>query len=176
MTIKKLCFVGCLCLSVFQGFGQADIFDAARSGTIEDVKALMAINSDTINAVDEKGYCPLTLACYKGNEDVALFLASKVKDIDGNSDYGTPLMAAVYKNRPLIVEKLLGLKANPNAADVNGTTPLHYAIIFRNEKIIRLLVDADADVNLKDKRGKSAKDYAAMTQNDTIIKIIKKEK
>ncbi|WP_298903372.1 ankyrin repeat domain-containing protein [uncultured Psychroserpens sp.] len=162
--------------SVFHGLAQRDIFDVARSGTITDVKALMAINADTINAFDSNGYCPLTLACYKGNEDVALFLAAKVKDIDGNSNYGTPLMAAVYKNRPVIVERLLELKANPDSADANGTTPLHYAIIFRNEKIIKLLMDADADINFKDKRGKNAKDYAMMTQNDTIIKLIKKEK
>ncbi|WP_298758459.1 ankyrin repeat domain-containing protein [uncultured Psychroserpens sp.] len=176
MNIKKFCLIYCLFLSVFHGFAQKNIFDVARSGTVTDVKTLMAINLDTINAVDSNGYCPLTLACYKGNEKVALFLASNVEDIDGNSDYGTPLMAAVYKNRPLIVKHLLKLKANPNSADVNGTTPLHYAIIFRNEEIIKLLMDANADIYFKDNRGKNAKDYAAMTQNDTIIKLINKEK
>lgn len=155
-------------------FSQDNIFDVARTGSVDDVKALMAINPDTINIANAEGYVPLTLACYKGNKDVALFLASRVKDIDGNSDYGTPLMAAVYKNRPEIVEELLRLKANPNLSDVNGTTPLHYAIIFRNEPIIKLLMDAEADVDFKDNRGNSAKEYAAMTQNEAIIKLINK--
>ena len=174
MKIKQFCLINCLLVTFFS-FAQKDIFDVARTGTIEDVKALMEINSDTINVVNEKGFVPLTLSCYNGNTEVALFLATMVKDIDGNSDYGTPLMAAVYKNRPVIVERLLELNANPNLADVNGTTPLHYAIIFRNEKIIKLLMDAKADVDFIDNRGNSAKNYAAMTNNESIIDLINKK-
>ena len=162
-------------LLCFVSYGQKNIFDVARSGTIEDVKELMAINSDTINAVNSNGYLPLTLACYRGNEDVAIYLASRVKHIDGTSDYGTPLMAAVYKNKPVIVEQLLKLNANSNFADANGTTPLHYAIILRSEPIIKLLMEANADVNYKDNRGNTALDYAAMTQNETIIQLINKK-
>lgn len=159
----------------FFSYSQKNIFDVARSGTVEDVKDLMAINADTINAIDANGHLPLTLACYKGKEDVAVYLASHVKNIDGVSDYGTPLMAAVYKNRPMIVEHLLTLNANANIADANGTTPLHYAIILRSESIIKLLMEADADVNFKDKRGNNAIDYAAMTQNESIIQLINKK-
>ena len=174
LIFKQLCLIGVLLMSLLS-FSQDHIFDVARAGTVDDVKALMAINPDTINMANSEGYVPLTLACYKGNKDVALFLASKVKNIDGNSDYGTPLMAAVYKNKIEIVEGLLKLKANPNLADVNGTTPLHYAIIFRNEPIIELLMGAKADVDFKDNRGNSAKEYAAMTKNESIIKLINKK-
>nr|WP_321223117.1 ankyrin repeat domain-containing protein [uncultured Psychroserpens sp.] len=174
MNIKQFCLISCLLATSFT-FAQKDIFDVARSGTIDEVKALMAINADTINVANKEGYVPLTLSCYKGNTEVALYLATKVKDVDGNSNYGTPLMAAVYKNRPIIVERLLQLDANPNLADVNGTTPLHYAIIFRNEKLIKLLMDAEADVDFKDKRGNSAKNYAAMTNNESIIALINKK-
>jgi len=162
-------------LTSFFCYAQENIFDVARTGSVEDVKVLMSINSDTINSVNSNGYLPLTLACYRGNDDVAIYLASHVKHIDGTSDYGTPLMAAVYKNRPTIVEHLLKLKANPNAADVNGTTPLHYAIILRSEEIIKLLMEANADVNFKDNRGNTAIDYAAMTQNESIIQLINKK-
>lgn len=168
----SLCFF--LLISFFS-YSQKSIFDVARSGSIEDVKLLMSINSDTINSVNSNGYLPLTLACYRGNDDVAIYLASHVKHIDGTSEYGTPLMAAVYKNKPIIVEHLLKLKANANFADANGTTPLHYAIILRSEPIIKLLMEANADVNFKDNRGNTAKDYAAMTQNETIIQLINKK-
>lgn len=156
----------------FLSYSQKNIFDVARSGSVEEVKMLMSINADTINSVDSHGYLPLTLACYRGNDDVAMYLASHVKHIDGTSDYGTPLMAAVYKNNTAIVEHLLKLKANPNFADANGTTPLHYAIILRSEPIIKLLMEVNADVNFKDNRGNTAKDYAAMTQNESIIQLI----
>lgn len=173
-NIKKVSLFLFLLVSVLS-YSQENIFDVARSGTIEDVKRLMAINPDTINIADINGYLPLTLACYKGNNEVAIFLAPKVKNIDGTSDYGTPLMAAVYKNRTAIVKQLLELNANPNFADANGTTALHYAIILRNEQIIKLLIDANADVNFKDNRGNTAKDYAAMTQKETIIELINKK-
>lgn len=159
----------------FLCYSQKNIFDVARSGTIEDVKRLMEINPDTINVVSKNGYLPLTLACYRGNNEVAIFLASHVKDIDGSSDYGTPLMAAVYKNKPVIVKHLLKLKANVNFADANGTTPLHYAIILRSEPIIKLLMEANADVIFKDNRGNNAIDYASMTQNESIIQLINKK-
>ncbi|WP_299224496.1 ankyrin repeat domain-containing protein [uncultured Psychroserpens sp.] len=169
-------FILFLCtLSSLISYSQNDVFDVARFGTLEEVKMLMAVNPDTINSIDNNGFMPLTLACYKGNEDVALFLASHVKDIDGNSKYGTPLMAAVYKKRPKVVEHLLKLRANPNVADVNGTTPLHYAIILRNEPIIKLLIKAEADVDFKDNRGNTAKDYAAMTKNESIIELVNKK-
>lgn len=174
MFITKLGNLGFFLLMSLLCYGQKNIFDIARFGSVEDVKRLMTINADTINAIDTNGYLPLTLACYRENDDVAIFLASRVKQIDGTSEYGTPLMAAVYKNRPNIVEHLLNLNANPNAADVNGTTPLHYAIILRSEKLIKLLMDAKADVNFKDHRGNSAIDYAAMTQNESIIKLVNK--
>lgn len=174
MNIKQVCLIGTLLLTLVS-FSQNNIFDVARTGTVDSVKALMAINPDTINVSNSEGYMPLTLACYRGNKDVALFLASKVKNIDGNSNYGTPLMAAVYKNKIDIVKGLLKLKANPNLADVNGTTPLHYAIIFRNEPIIELLLGANADVDFEDNRGNSAKAYAAMTKNESIINLINKK-
>ncbi len=174
LKIKQFCIIVLLFVSAL-AFAQDDIFDVARTGTVKDVKALMVINPDTINAVNPKGFVPLTLACYRGNTDVALFLASRVKDIDGNSDYGTPLMAAVFKKQTKIVKGLLELDANPNLADVNGTTPLHYAIIFRSESIIKLLIDANADVEFKDNRGNSAREYAAMTNDETIINLINKK-
>ena len=173
-NLKKVSLYFFLMVS-FLCYSQNNIFDVARSGTIEDVKKLMSINPDTINVADTNGYLPLTLACYRGNNDVAIFLASHVKDIDGTSDYGTPLMAAVYKNRPEIVKHLLKLKADANFADANGTTPLHYAIILRSEQIIELLMEANADATFKDNRGNNAQDYASMTKNETIIKLVNKK-
>src|SRR5690606_8365153 len=164
MNLKFLFLLGSLLLPLMM-FSQKSIFDVARSGSVEDLKALISINHDTINAINEHGYSPLTLATYNGNDVVALYLVDIVENVNGNSKYGTPLAAAVFKGRTDIVKALLNARANPNIADANGSTPLHYAIIIRDEDMIKMLVEAKADVNFEDKRGKSALDYAEMTKN-----------
>ena len=171
MSLKYLFLSGSLLLS-FMMFSQKNIFDVARSGSVEDLKALITINADTINTVNEQGYTLSTLAAYNANDAVALYLVDKVKDINGNSKYGTPLAAAVFKGRTDIVKALLNADANPNIADTNGSTPLHYAIIIRNEDMIKMLVAAKADINFEDKRGNSALDYAEMTKNENIILLL----
>jgi len=171
IKLKHVFLTYCLAMSTM-AFTQKSIFDIARSGSVNDVKHLMQINPDTINSIAASGYSPLILACYNGNTQVAQFLAEHVTNINGTSKYGTPLMAAVYKNDSIITQKLLQLKANPNTADVNGTTPLHYAVIARNNALIKLLIAAGARTDAKDNRGNTAKDYALMTKSASIIEII----
>ena len=161
-------------INVYNAYAQKDIFELARYGSVDEVKALMNINADTINVSNGRGYLPLTLACYNGNVDVAEFLASKVKNIDGLSSFGTPLMAAAYKNQIQIVKVLLKHKANTNYADANGTTALHYAVINRSAIVVEELLKAGADKKLKDNRGKTALDYAELTEEKEIIELLKK--
>ena len=171
MNLKHILLAGFFFTSVI-AFAQNDIFNVARSGSVDDVMALMAINHDTINTANDKGFMPLTLACYNGNEAVGLFLIDQVKDINGDSKYGTPLMATVFRNHVPLTRALLEHGANPNIADVNKTTPLHYAVLNKNETIIALLIDAKADITLKDSRGKTALDYALMDSNTKIIELL----
>lgn len=157
------------------GFAQKDIFDLARFGAINDIEALMKINIDTINSVNDMGYIPLTLACYSGNENVAIFLAKHTKNINHNQNNGTALMAAVFRNRLAVAELLLQRGANPNLSDANGTTPLHYAVIAQNKELIALLIEYKAEKYTMDNKGKSAFDYALMSKNNEIISIFDKK-
>jgi uncharacterized protein len=108
--------------------GTKDVFNVARSGTVAEMQALMAMNKDTINAVNPMGFTPLILACYRGNAPVAEFLAGKVKNIDYSSSSGTALAASAVKGNLALVKVLLENKANPNIADGQGMTPLLYAV------------------------------------------------
>jgi ankyrin repeat protein len=163
-----------LLLVFFQtGFSQQDIFDVARKGTVEEVKLIMKQNPEAINLVNEAGYSPLILACYKGNVAVASFLIKNVKDINGNSSMGTPLMAAVVKGNKEIVQVLLDNKANTNITDPSGTTALIYATIFKHFDIVEMLIKASADLDLKDIRGNSAVDYAKISQDEKLMQLFK---
>ena len=115
----------------------------------------------------------MILACYRGNIEVAQFLIENVKDINYNSDMGTALMAATYKNQPELVKSLLKKKANPNAIDANGTTALLLAVQFKNTALVKLLLEYNADKTIKDNKGKTAFEYAVFSQNEQIINLLK---
>lgn len=161
-------------LFLFQlGFSQTDIFDIARKGTVEEVIYAMKQNPDIINSLNDQGYSPLILASYRGNTTVAKFLIQKVKDVNGNSPMGTPLMAAVVKGNEEIVTALLDNNANPNLTDAHGTTALIYAVQFKNPVILKILLSHNADKSKIDDKGKTAFEYAVFSNNDEIINLLK---
>ncbi|MCY1240479.1 Ankyrin repeats (3 copies) [compost metagenome] len=169
---KTTLFIFLLFLSL-NAFSQKDIFNAARTGTVDEVKALMKVNPGCINELSPEGYSPLILACYRGNIEVAQFLMQQVKDINTASGMGTALMAATVKGNVEIVKKLLENKADPNIRDSNGTTALIYAAIFKKYEIADFLIKAKADPAIKDNRGNSAIDYAVLANDDKLIQILK---
>ena len=153
-------------------YSQNNIFDLARTGSLDEVINVYENNPDVINYTNKEGYSPLILACYHGNDEVAKFLINKVEDINGSSDFGTPLMAAVVKGNRILVKLLLDKKADTNIADINGTTALHYAVLFKNSEIIKLLMKSNANINQKDHRNQSAMDYALLNKDKEIINLL----
>lgn len=152
-----------------QIYSQSDIFDASRKGQLNEVISIYSKTPDAINLNNAEGYSPLILACYHDNEEVVRFLVDKVSDINGTSNYGTTLMAAVVKGNLNIIEMLLTNKADPDIADSNGTTAMHYAVMFKNYEAVKLLIEANANLKIMDNRGQSALDYA-VKQNDKKLK------
>jgi uncharacterized protein len=150
-----------------------DVFDTARSGTVEQMKALEAKNKDTINAKNAMGFTPMILAVYRGNTPVAEYLAPRVNNINYNSSNGTALAAAAIKGQIALSELLLKNGANPNLADANGATPLVYAVQFENKELVALLLKYKADKLYKDNEGKTPYDHAIFGNNQEIINLLK---
>lgn len=153
-------------------FSQSDIFEVCRTGSLPELKEIYAESPTRINQINLEGYMPLTIACYHDREELVLFLVDKVQNINGNSKYGTPLMAAVVKGYSNIVDILLRHNANVNIPDKNGTLPIHYAVMFNQYSIIEMLINSDANINLKDNRGNSALDYANIINDEKILKLL----
>lgn len=160
-------------ISTLNVLSQNDVFNIARSGTVEDLKTVMKSNPDIINTTNADGYSPLILACYRGNLEVAEFLIKNIKDINYTTPMGTALMAATVKKETQLVQLLLENKANPNITDANGTTALIYATIFKSYDIAQLLIKYNGDNAHKDSRGNSAVDYAILADDDKLIQILK---
>ncbi|MFS4430476.1 ankyrin repeat domain-containing protein [Chryseobacterium sp. S90] len=149
------------------------IFDIARSGTVPEVQELMKQNPDVINQLNENGFSPLILACYRGNIPIAEFLITRVKNMNYASGEGTALTASVFKGDKNLTQKLLANKADPNVANSSGVTPLIYAVQSQNKEMVELLLKNKANKTLSDKQGKTVFEYALFTKNQDIINLLK---
>ncbi|MCP1298169.1 ankyrin repeat domain-containing protein [Chryseobacterium sp. S0630] len=149
------------------------IFDIARSGTVTEVQDLMKQNPDVINQINENGFSPLILACYRGNTPVAEFLIPRVKNRNYASGEGTALTASVFKGDKNLTQKLLQNKADPNVGNSSGVTPLIYAVQSQNKEMVELLLKNKANKTLSDKQGKTVFEYALFSKNQDIINLLK---
>ena len=149
------------------------IFDIARTGTVAEVTELMKQNPDIINQVNENGFSPLILACYRGNTEVAKYLIDHVKDLNYKSKEGTALAGLAVKYNKDLVEHLLKKKTDPNIADATGYTPLFWAVKFGNKELVELLLQYKADKTKKDSMGMTPFEYALKTNHKEIINLLK---
>jgi len=149
------------------------IFDIARSGTVAEVQELMKQNPDVINQINENGFSPLILACYRGNTTVADFLIDNVKDVNYKSREGTALAGLAIKYNKDLVEHLLKKKADPDIADATGYTPLFWAVKAGNKDLVQQLLTYKADKTKKDSMGMTPFEYALQTNNKEIINLLK---
>lgn len=156
-----------------QSAGSKSIFDVARSGSLTEASALVQQNPKVVNEINDAGYSPLILACYRGNTEVAKFLINNGADLNYNNSMGTALMAAVVKSNDEIVNLLLGKNVDVNQKDSNGTNALIYAVQFKNTLLVKLLLEKKADKTHVDSNGKTAFEYAVFAGNQEIINLLK---
>ncbi len=152
---------------------QKSIFDVARSGTLQEIEQLYSQNKNCINEINENGFSPLILACYKGNSEIAKFLIEKKSNIDYVSDEGTALMAAIVRRKNELVKLLLENGANPNLSNLQKTTALMYAVQFKNIESVKLLLQYKADKTIVNKDQKTAFEIAVFTNDEEIINLLK---
>ena len=150
-----------------------DVFEVARKGTVSQAEAIVKANPKAFNVINENGFSPLILACYRGNNEVAKFIISQGADINAKSDMGSALMACTVKGNDEIAQFLIANKADLNLVDNQGTTALMYAVQFKNTAIIKLLLANNANKDLKDNKGKTAFEYAVFSNDEAIINLLK---
>ena len=150
-----------------------DVFEVARKGTVRQAEAIVKANPKAFNVINENGFSPLILACYRGNNEVAKFIISQGADINAKSDMGSALMACIVKGNNEIAQFLIANKVDLNLVDNQGTTALMYAVQFKNTAIIKLLLANNANKDLKDNKGKTAFEYAVFSNDEAIINLLK---
>lgn len=150
-----------------------DVFEVARKGTVSQAEAIVKANPKAFNVINENGFSPLILACYRGNNEVAKFIITQGADINAKSDMGSALMACIVKGNNEIAQFLIANKADLNLVDNQGTTALMYAVQFKNTAIMKLLLANNANKDLKDNKGKTAFEYAVFSNDEAIINLLK---
>lgn len=150
-----------------------NVFDIGRKGTVEQAKEKVKENLNCFNVVNEEGYTPFLLACYRYNNDVAKYLMEIGCDVNSKSKFGTPLMACIVKSNNQIAKELIYKKVDLDFSDLSGMTALIYATNFKNYEIVSALVKGGANIDYKDGKGKSALDYAILMDDDLLIELLK---
>lgn len=153
--------------------GSNAIYDIARKGTTTEAMAVIKQFPEALNSVNADGFSPLILACYRGNNDVALWLIDRGANVNMMSPMGTALLAAVVKGNTPVAQKLLQRNADPNLTDKSGNTALIYAVKFQHADLVALLLQYKADKSLLDNMQKSAFEYATFSGNKSIIELLK---
>lgn len=148
-----------------------DVFDAARTGDIAQLRVLQRIKSDTLESVNENGFCPLLLATYRNQHKTVKFLIKQKVNVNQNSQEGTPIIAAAFKNNLGIAKMLLNNGAEVNAQGHDGATALIFATQNSNKKMILFLLKNHANPKLSDTSGKTAIQYSKLSK-DPEIQII----
>lgn len=104
------------------------IHEAARSGTLQQVRKILRNVQQNVDELDEEGCSALHIACVQKRFDIARYLIQKGADVNQDDDTGsTPLHYAVQSGDASFVRFLLSRHANPEFENDEGRKPFYYA-------------------------------------------------
>ncbi len=142
------------------------LYEALACGQTKIVQDYMEKDVSQLNQPAPDGFPPLSLACYFGHQDLAIYLLELGADVNAVATNGTniqALHAAVARNNTVLCKLLLEQGANVNAKQTQGVTALHSAVHRGSLELVKLLVSYQADTSAK------------MDNGDTPITIAKRE-
>jgi ankyrin repeat protein/L-ascorbate metabolism protein UlaG (beta-lactamase superfamily) len=169
--IKRILLIVALAAPMMAAYACAsEIHDAVRAGNVEQVRALLAANSDLINDRDTAQSLPLHLAAYYGNTDIIELLLAKGADINiGDRENTSPLTIAAMLNRMEAVRLLTERGAEITARDINGEIPLICATRRANLEMVRFLIEHGAPIGDTSALGSNCLLIAASVGADSLV-------
>ncbi|XP_067164804.1 ankyrin repeat domain-containing protein 7-like [Apteryx mantelli] len=123
---------------------------AAASGDLAQVRRPWWLPRLGINRRDKAKQTPLHLACANGHSEVVSYLVGNKCKLDPRDNFKrSPLMKAVQCQQEECVAILLAHGADPNLANVNGSTALHLAAIAPNTSLAGQLLEHNARIDAR---------------------------
>ena len=164
-----------------------NIFEAAKSGSVEDVKYFVETLGIDVNAKNEDGWTPLHIAAYSHNSlEMLQLLVAQGADAHVINNKGETLLHTVagrggvledYSFQDVKIEflkYLVSLGIDVNVKDEEGETLLHHAVLHDSDvEVLRYLVSQGADAKAKTKKGWTLlHSVAAYEPSEEILKYI----
>ena len=147
-----------LALPLHAGSNDYKLLNAAKTGDLAQVKALVEAGNVEVNVIDFFQNSALLMAVDNKHLVVAEYLLQHGADIQLDNKYGyTPLMQAVMRNDSKMVNMLLDKGAKIDQKNFyTELTPLMMAVDNGSMEMVELLLARKANLNLQDERGRSA--------------------
>lgn len=145
-----------------QGLDGVNFVKAVRESDGDAALPLITSRPNVVNARDDKGDTPLTVAVARRDDSWTFFLLGKGADPDMAARNGdTPLIIAARVGYVGGADGLLARNAKVDLANRMGETALIVAVQQRQRDIVKLLLDYGANPDKTDNAaGYSARDYA----------------
>jgi len=137
-------------------FGNTPLYNAAINGHIEIVKYLVSQGADVNARNKAQLLCPVGIAIWKANFEIAEFLVSKGAILETRPSFNSLRSSSKALDNAEVIRKinlLVSLGGDVNAKDNNvGFTALHAEVQRggRSVEIFKCLISHGADVNAKD--------------------------
>jgi uncharacterized protein len=139
------------------------IYEAACTGEMGIVMALLAERPETLNRSSADGFSLLGYSCFFNQPAIARYLIDEGADpnqASANAFKVTPLHSACAIASFPLAHLLLDNGADANARQQGGVTPLHSAAHHGATELVRLLFENGADVHARTDSGETALSFA----------------
>jgi len=154
---------------------RTDLSDAAQSGDLARLRALLDHNRSFASMPDEQGYTPLHYAAYFGHLEAARYLlgiGAELTAITLDPLRSQPLHAAASSGNAGVAALLLESGADPNVEQTGQWTPLHSAAAGGHAAIVSMLLGRGADALRKSASGATPRDLAAERGHSACVDIL----
>jgi ankyrin repeat protein len=151
----------------------AEIHEAAKSGDLARVQALIDQVPGLAYVTDETGRTPLHWACRGVHIDVVKYLIGRGADVNVRDNAGiTPLHSVASRGHVEAVRILIEKRARLEAVTSGGATPLHLAAANGHMEIAALLAEKGAPLHVRDDKDDTPLHSAASANHWEIVELL----
>jgi ankyrin repeat protein len=152
--------------------GETAIFSAARKGTVESVKYLVASGAN-VNYKNKLNRTPLLIAAWNDSVDIVKYLYRIGSDVTIVDNFGmNALIASTWIDSIEVVKYLIETGLDINYVDENNQSVLSTAVWRKSVRVIEYLLGVGADIDSIDNDGETALFGAVWNNSIEIVKSL----